>query len=83
MLRNILRGYEIPYMTVAYRNYFVLYFRRSIYWDNDLAKDWDNIEPTKSGTKLAVFLFIKWFKLACFYCLGLLLLKIIKSFMLT
>lgn len=57
MMGNILRGYEIPYMTVAY--YFVLYFRRSVYWDNDLAKDWDNIEPTKNGTKLAVFLFIK------------------------
>lgn len=23
--------------------------RRSVYWDNNLAKDWDNIEPTKSG----------------------------------
>ena len=57
MMGNILRGYEIPYMTVAY--YFVLYFRRSVYWDNDLAKDWDNIEPTKNGTKLAVFLFMK------------------------
>ena len=56
---NILRGYEIPYMTVAGSYYFVLYFRRSVYWDNDLAKDWDNIEPTKNGTKLAVFLFMK------------------------
>lgn len=57
MLGNILQGYEIPYMTVACLKYFVLYFRRSVYWDNDLAKDWDNIEPTKNGTKLAVFLF--------------------------
>ena len=57
MLGNILQKNKIPYMTVTY--YVVLYFRRSVYWDNDLAKDWDNIEPTKSGTKLAVFLFIK------------------------
>lgn len=28
---------------------FLCIFRRSVYWDNNLAKDWDNIEPTKSG----------------------------------
>ena len=30
-------------------NTAVFHFRRSVYWDNNLAKDWDNIEPTKTG----------------------------------
>ena len=28
---------------------FIFIFRRSVYWDNNLGKNWDNIEPTKSG----------------------------------
>lgn len=37
-------------MQMKFNNLLSLYiFRRSVYWDNNFAKNWDNIEPTKSG----------------------------------
>ena len=40
---------------MKFNNFLFLFnVRRSVYWDNNLAKNWDNIEPTKSGN---VFIF--------------------------
>lgn len=37
------------YTTLIINCMYIIFHRRSVYWDNNFAKDWDNIEPTKSG----------------------------------
>jgi len=37
------------YTTLIINFMYIICHRRSVYWDNNFAKDWDNIEPTKSG----------------------------------
>ena len=40
---------RLGYTTLVINLMYMICHRRSVYWDNNFAKDWDNIEPTKSG----------------------------------
>ena len=47
---NVLDYFEKTACNLKFNDLLFLFiFRRSVYWDNNLAKNWDNIEPTKSG----------------------------------